>query len=1099
MTATVPRTRSSPTSLGRPGPGGDDDNDKDVAGGRRSAAGGEAGARPGRSRWRSLTAWRDWSIPVKLTAVIAVPVLFAVVLGALRITDQVQRADGYRQVDRVVEVTDSLRGLLGWVQRERTKSAVALTGGAAIDEATATERRSADYAREQVRAAVAAAEFGSPVTAARAADAESTLRGLDVLRRSVSGGAVDAATALAQFTRIIGVLLDFDRAVVEEIADRELSGTAAALAQLDAAQEEVRFQWALVAVGIARGGLNGSEVTALRSSQARLDDHNSAFRAVATDVERAEFERQLSVPVARDRSALLGQVLGDASAPAAVGVPLPLSAADWDAASDQTSARLSAAAATLGERIKARSDALQDDAGDAAGLASVVLILALVLAAAVIFLMGRQLLRSLAELRRGALDVARNRLPAAVARIRDGGEVTAKVDPIAVPSADEVGQVARAFDAVHEQALRLAGEQAALRANYGNVFVNLSRRSQGLVQRQLHLLERLERDEEDADQLSTLFQLDHLATRMRRNNENLMVLSGSEPARRAQQPAPLADLLRAAVSEIEQYQRVVIQSPPSALVVGYAVGDLIRLVAELLDNAAAFSAPTTQVTVAGQHTEDGAVRIEVVDRGIGMRDDELADANRRLADSGTVDASTARRMGLFVVGRLAARHGVRVALRAGNQSGTRATVVIPPELVTANVIGLPAVPPKPASPPPAAESRRPPHANGSGVNGAGVNGSPVNGSPVNGSPVNGSATNGSAARGSAANGTAVNGRGGAVNGTRKPNGSNGSTVNGRPTTESGLPRRTPPDTRPTGGDGAQLPESVPQPRTPDQAKTAPEAPPRPAPGADQVPLPRRERPAPPAADPGLFSPAEQTGWWDTPPGSGLGASAPPPDAMHETTPIFDEMVSAWFRTVTDDPAAPAPSQVPESWDFAADRGFTTARAVADTTPEDFTDTGLPRRTPRRNLVPGSVNGQARPEPEPVARQLPDWAPFGSRDAAELRRRLSSYQRGVHRARGAQQGQPATPGRGLDLRGARFGFVGEPPGPQGGEPLPQRTPRERLLPGSLDKPAPTAHPGPVMERDAEALRSRLGSLQRGIGRGRDSLARRGPEHQEGAGP
>ncbi|WP_156758190.1 nitrate- and nitrite sensing domain-containing protein [Actinokineospora pegani] len=1082
MTATVPRTRSSPTSTGRAGAGRDDN---DVADGRRAAAGGEAGGRSGRSRWRSLTAWRDWSIPVKLTAVIAVPVLFAVVLGALRITDQVNRADGYRQVDRVVEVTDSLRGLLGWVQRERTKSAVALTGGAAIDEATATERRSADYAREQLRAAVAAAEFGSPVTAARAADARTALQRLDVLRRSVSGGAVDAATALAQFTGIIGVLLDFDRAVAEEITDRELSGTAAALAQLDAAQEEVRFQWALVAVGIARGGLNSAELTALRSSQARLDDHNSGFRAVATEAERAEFERQVSVPVVRDRSALLTRVLGDAAAPAAVDVPLPLPAVDWDLASDQTSARLSAAAATLGERIKARSDALQDDAGDAAGLASVVLILALVLAAAVIFLMGRQLLRSLAELRRGALDIARTRLPAAVARIRDGGEVTAKVDPIAVPSADEVGQVARAFDAVHEQALRLAGEQAALRANYGNVFVNLSRRSQGLVQRQLHLLERLERDEEDADQLSTLFQLDHLATRMRRNNENLMVLSGSEPARRAQQPAPLADLLRAAVSEIEQYQRVVIQSPPSALVVGYAVGDLIRLVAELLDNAAAFSAPTTQVTVAGQHTEDGAVRIEVVDRGIGMRDDELAEANHRLADAGTVDASTARRMGLFVVGRLAARHGVRVALRAGNQSGTRATVVIPPELVTANVIGLPAVPPKPASPPPAAEGKRAPHAvNGSGVNGAGVNGSGTNGT----------------------NGTAVNGRGavnGSVNGSHKPNGTNGSAVNGRPTTDGGLPRRTPRDTRPTGGDGAQLPHSVPQPRTPDQGKAAPAAPaaPRPAPDEDQVPLPRRERPEPRAAAPDLFSPAEQTGWWDTPSDDSLGASAPPPDAMHETTPIFDEMVSAWFRTVTDDPATQAPSQVPEAWDFAADHGFSAARAVADTTPEDFTDTGLPRRTPRRNLVPGSVNGQARPEPKPEARPLPQWAPFGSRDAAELRRRLSSYQRGVHRARGAQQSdpaqdQPTTPERGLDLRGARFGFVGEPPGQDG---LPQRTPRERLLPGSLDKPAPTAHRGPVMERDAEALRSRLGSLQRGIGRGRDSLARRGPEHQEGAGP
>jgi hypothetical protein len=336
MTATVPRTRSTPAPGGA-GPGRDDnDDDRDVDGVRRSAAGGEAGAR---SWWHRVTAWRDWSIPVKLTAVIAVPVVFAVVLGALRITDQVERADSYREVDRVVAVTDSLRSLLGWVQRERTRSAVALTTDGDIAAATAEERRSTDVARGEFQQAVARAQFGSPVTLARVADARTALVRLDVLRRSITGRAVDPATALAQFTTVTGALLDLDRAAGEEVVDLDLSGTAAALAQLDAAQEEVRSQWAQVAVGISRGGLNTADLAALRSSQARLDDHVAAFRAVATDTERAEYDRQLATPASRDRAALLTKVLGDSTTPARVGAPLPITAAEWDAASDQTSAR----------------------------------------------------------------------------------------------------------------------------------------------------------------------------------------------------------------------------------------------------------------------------------------------------------------------------------------------------------------------------------------------------------------------------------------------------------------------------------------------------------------------------------------------------------------------------------------------------------------------------------------------------------------------------------------------------------------------------------------------------------------------------------------
>ncbi|HEY3608643.1 MAG TPA: ATP-binding protein, partial [Pseudonocardiaceae bacterium] len=259
---------------------------------------------------------------------------------------------------------------------------------------------------------------------------------------------------------------------------------------------------------------------------------------------------------------------------------------------------------------------------------------------------------------------------------------------------DEIGQLARAFDAVHAEALRLAVEQASLRANYSELFVNLSRRSQSLVQRQLRLIEQLERDEEDPDQLSALFKLDHLATRMRRNNENLMVLSGSELARGGGQPIPLADLLRAGVSEIEHYQRIVVQPPPDAHVVGYAAGDLVRLLAELLDNATAFSAPDTPVTVASHRTRRRAIVIDIVDHGIGMNDEDLVRANEQLSQPAGVEGRITRRMGLFVISRLANQHGIRVRLHGGQDiPGLRVTVTVPVELV----IGDPAAPVPPPS------------------------------------------------------------------------------------------------------------------------------------------------------------------------------------------------------------------------------------------------------------------------------------------------------------------------------------------------------------------------------------------------------------------
>jgi hypothetical protein len=209
------------------------------------------------------------------------------------------------------------------------------------------------------------------------------------------------------------------------------------------------------------------------------------------------------------------------------------------------------------------------------------------------------------------------------------------------------------------------------------MFTNLSRRSQGLIQRQLSLISELESREADPDQLSSLFKLDHLATRMRRNGENLLVLAGEEPGRRWTRPVPLVDVLRAAASEVEQYERIELAAVPSTEVAGRVVNDLVHLLAELLENATSFSSPQTKVKVTGHALPDGRVLIEIHDTGIGLSPEDLAAINERLASPPTVDVSVSRRMGLFVVGRLSQRHGIRIQLRPSDSGGTTALVMLP--------------------------------------------------------------------------------------------------------------------------------------------------------------------------------------------------------------------------------------------------------------------------------------------------------------------------------------------------------------------------------------------------------------------------------------
>ncbi|MFJ5724050.1 nitrate- and nitrite sensing domain-containing protein [Streptomyces sp. NPDC093149] len=309
-----------------------------------------------------------------------------------------------------------------------------------------------------------------------------------------------------------------------------------------------------------------------------------------------------------------------------------------------------------------------------------VVVVALLAAFVLAGLMARQMSRSMRRLRTAAFQIAEQRLPMLVDQLSrtDPGRVDTRVQPLPINSRDEIGEVARAFDQVHREAVRLAAEQAMLRGNVNAIFTNLSRRNQSLIEGQLTLITDLENNEADPDQLDSLFRLDHLATRMRRNGENLLVLAGEEPGRRWNQPVPLVDVLRAAASEVESYERIELSGVPETDIHGQSVTDLVHLLAELLENATTFSSPQTKVRVTATRLPDGRVMIEIHDKGIGLTAEDFADINHKLANPPTVDATVSQRMGLFVVGRLSDRHGIRVQLRpSGEQAGTTSLVMLP--------------------------------------------------------------------------------------------------------------------------------------------------------------------------------------------------------------------------------------------------------------------------------------------------------------------------------------------------------------------------------------------------------------------------------------
>jgi len=335
------------------------------------------------------------------------------------------------------------------------------------------------------------------------------------------------------------------------------------------------------------------------------------------------------------------------------------------------------------DNISSRISQLQAAAQDSALLYLVITLLVLLIVVVAALLVARSVVLPLRRLRAGALNIASVQLPERVRLLSENPEsaATMEVAPINVLAQDEIGQVARAFDQVHSEAVRLAGEQAVLRSSFNAMFVNLSRRSQSLIERLARMIDTLEQNEDDPDRLGSLFSMDHLVTRMRRNSENLLLLAGHENPRKWSEAIPLADVARAATSEIEQYNRVTLNVSAGISIIGAAVSDVVHLLAELIENATIFSPKDTQVSVTMQELASGGVLIEILDKGIGVSEARLADMNWRLDNPPTIDVSVSRHMGLFAVARLAERHRVRVRLRPASPQGLSALVWLPDSVI----------------------------------------------------------------------------------------------------------------------------------------------------------------------------------------------------------------------------------------------------------------------------------------------------------------------------------------------------------------------------------------------------------------------------------
>ncbi len=649
-----------------------------------------AGRAPVRSRMSGLVGYlRDRPIWVKLGLIMMVPTIATVFVGFSALLTNINSANNADRARTLASLAADAGALVHNLQDERAAATRLLT---------TTDANTQKNLLTQYQGL-----FGTTTSAARTytghrnalanlpANFRDQLKTIDIQLGTLSSlhqqvqnvTDIPLNTVIQRYQALIKSLIDLRDAASQLAGDTTLSYDMRAGSAIANVKEQLSQERVTVLEILAQHELTPVAYQDFITSLAGQTLALTPFYNVATQAQRDLLSQIVTGPNLREAQQYESQLTQLTPGPLPVNM---FTADDWDSAMIGRADLMRAVEKKIDDQTVADAGNLRDRVQRQV-LIEAALLLGLVLIAVLIaWFVARSMNRSLRELRHGALAIAQYGLPQAVARLRDPALATqaapAQVaqqiaEPLPVRSKDEFGQVTEAFNAVHLEAVRTAAEQAALRSSVATMFVNLARRSQILVDRLIGHLDRLERGEEDPDRLAELFQLDHLATRMRRNDENLLVLAGADSTRVQREPAALIDVLRAAQSEVEHYTRIEFGVIDRDIEVGsHAVNDLVHLVAELFDNATAFSPPDSTVIVEARRVGDRAV-LYVEDHGIGISPEQLAELNERLATPPMVDVAVSRMMGLVVVARLAARHGVKVELRPSAERGTIADVLLP--------------------------------------------------------------------------------------------------------------------------------------------------------------------------------------------------------------------------------------------------------------------------------------------------------------------------------------------------------------------------------------------------------------------------------------
>ena len=623
---------------------------------------------------------RNWPVSWRLFAVFMLTLAMGLVFGGLRVSAAVDSAAQFSRVSQLANLGQQGTSLMQALEDERDETCRSLP----VSDPGALQRwyDATDAAATKVQALAVGIGGSFPVDIkAKVASVRSAITGLGQ-RRDAAQASTSALFVIANYTTPIDAIMALNGQIGQGTNDPALTNEVQTLNSLSREKDQVAQQRAILFNAFTKRAFANAEPQALNTVVAGQDADATAFNATATPAEQSSFTRVVAGPLVRKAVNIEQYVVNKLSLDIGNGA-LNISARDapgqWYSAMSDTIDRMQTVEQRVARNLVARAQVLQRGSERSALLIGILAAAILILVLLATFALARSLVLPLRRLREGALDIATVQLPERVRQLGETPDPATSLDvsPIDVLSVDEIGQVARAFDQVHSEAVRLAGNEALLRRSFNAMFVSLSRRSQSLIERLVRMIDSLEQNEQDSARLSNLFAMDHLVTRMRRNSENLLLLAGHEGARKWSEPVPLTDVVRAAISEIEQYNRVALKIQPGVMVPGHAVSDVVHLLAELIENATVFSASDTQVLISVQELASGGVLIQVSDKGVGVSEARLAEMNGRLDDPPAIDESVSRHMGLFAVARLAERHGVRVRLRAGTPQGLTALVWLP--------------------------------------------------------------------------------------------------------------------------------------------------------------------------------------------------------------------------------------------------------------------------------------------------------------------------------------------------------------------------------------------------------------------------------------